>query len=271
MAFKKEYFSLNVKRVILYYLLYCILFIILDLIFVSVFTFFHFLLEHDMNTIENWLNRNTWEILSLSKIISLLTTAKITKLNFVEDIRYRDFLTKTKFIPTLRIWGVIFFILIIFYAFITLFDGGLIENQFKKELFYSSFLGSFCFYTSDFLMIYLLAKVYPIKIKERSIIMYICLLFFILASKVALPYLNKYYVFLMVHFMTMYILSHKDHLPDIIVYGLFVIAPLSSLYGFDIVWDNAYSLFSYQKPIPAIGIFAIWGVAISYYHLSRAD
>lgn len=267
----EKYFPINVRRIVLYYLLYCILFVIVDLILISIFTFFHFLLEHDMNTVENWLNRNTWEILAGSKLVSLYFSAKITKLNLVDESRYRDYFLKIRFIPTFKIWGVIVFILVIFYAFITLFDGGVVRNQFKEELFYSSFWGSFFFYVCDFLMLTILTKVYPVKDNEKSTVMYICLFIFILTSKMALPYLNKYYIFLMVHFITMYVLSMHNRIPDIIVYALFVIAPLSSIYGLDIVWDNAYSLFSYQKKIPGMGILAIWGVAISYYHLSRAD
>lgn len=260
-----------VKIVTLYYLLYCFLFVLFHLSFVSIFSFFHFLLDHDMNTIEDWLNRNSWEILALSKISAIFVATKITKLNSYNLIKYRTYFLKLNWIPSKKIFGVILFLLTIFYAFIIQFGGGLVQNQFKEDLFYSSFIGSFTFYIVDFMMIYILLRNYDIPKKYYNKIMYITLIFFLISSKIALPYLNKFYIFLMIHFITMIFLTKKDKISDVFVYAVFIIAPLSSVYGLDIVWDNAYSLLSYQKSLPVIGILGIWGVALGYYHYSRAD
>lgn len=263
--------TLNGKRIILYYLLYCFLFILGDLLLISIFSFFHFLLDHDMNTIENWLNRNTWEILSAAKLFSLILATKITKLNFVDEISYRKFLKKSLEYPTIKIWGLSLFLLIIFYAFITQFGGGVETNKFKEELFYSSFFGSFIFYITDFVMLFLLMKIFIIEKKEAIRLMYISFLIFLLASKLALPYLSKYYIFLFVHFVTLYLVLLKKRPSDLIIYAIFVIAPLSSLYGIDIVWDNAYALFNYQQSLPIIGVIGIWSLGLGYYYLSSVE
>lgn len=268
---KTEFLSLNGKKILLYYILFSFIFTLVNLLSLSVFVFFHFLLEHDMSTIENWLNRNTWEILILSKLVALFLSTKITKLNLVDDIKYRDVLKRSFRIPSIRVGGLVFFILTIFYAFITQFGGGVNVGQFKEELFYSSFIGSFFFYSCDFVFMYILFKIYSPEKRDLSKVMYLTLLIFIGSSKLALPYLSKYYIFLMVHFLSLYIFLLKDQLSDSFIYALFVIAPLSSIYGLDIVWDNSYSLFSYQKPLPVLGIIGIWLLGLGYYHTSRVD
>jgi hypothetical protein len=167
--------------------------------------------------------------------------------------------------------GFILFLLTIFYAFIEQFGGGVDQNQFKEDLFYSSFIGAFMFYIIDFVMLYLLLKIFKIKKEYNSKLMYLTLMLFLISSKVALPYLDKFYVFLMIHFITLFYLGQKAKLIDVLCYAIFIISPLSSIYGLDIVWDNAYSIFTYQKELPVIGIFGIWGLAIGYYHYSKID
>lgn len=267
------YFNIpiDVRKVFLYYLIYCMTFLLVHLALVSTFSFFHFLLDHDMNTIENWLNRNAWEVLGFSKLSSLYIVSRVLKLNLYNDIKLRTLFSFNSFIPSKKMIGLVVFLLTIFYAFIMQFGGGVEQSQFKEDLFYSSFLGAFLFYVTDFCMIHILLKMLNIKKQYYSKLMYLTLVMFLISSKVALPYLDKFYVFLMIHFVTLFYLGQKDKLVDVLCYALFVISPLSSVYGLDIVWDNAYSIFSYQKSLPVVGVLGIWGIAIGYYHYSKVD
>lgn len=259
------------RKLVLYYILYCFGFLLIHLSLVSTFSFFHFLLDHDMNTIENWLNRNAWEILFFSKITSFVIVSKIIKLNVYKNVRVRDILSLNTYFPSKRVFGATLFLLVIFYAFIHQFGGGIVENPFKEDLFYSSFIGSFMFYIIDYCLLFFLMNVFEISKEQFSRVMYSCLIIFVITSKIALPYLNKFYLFLMIHFIMMFYLGRKGELVDVIFYGLLVISPLSSVYGLDIVWDNAYSVYTYQKQLPILGVVGIWGIAIGYLHFSKVD
>ncbi|MDH5415550.1 MAG: hypothetical protein OEW87_15545, partial [Flavobacteriaceae bacterium] len=199
--------SAEIKKLYIYYFIYSLLFIFLHLVMVSTFSFFHFLLNHDMSTIENWLNRNTWEILSMSKLASLIFTGQIVKLNHYSDIKFQDFFSDQSLWPSKKIFGMSLFILTIFYALIIQFGGGVVQNQFKEELFYSSFLGSFLFYMADFVMVYFLVLVFEIPRRHLLRLIYPCLFLFLVTSKVALPYLNKFHVFLVVHYFTLFLIA----------------------------------------------------------------
>ncbi len=262
----------EVRRVCLYDFLYTLFFVLSYLMVVSTFTFFHFLLNHDMGTVENWLNRNTWEILSLSKIVSLIIVLNIVKINLYKELRISSYfmLGGGLWIPSRKIIVMTIFILTIFYAFITQFGGGIVESEFQEYLFYSSFIGSFLFYFADFFVLYVLIDTFDVKRANENIVMYISFVFFLISAKIALPYLNKFYIFLLIHFMTLFQLGRKKKLIDPLFYALFVIAPLTALYGLDIVWDNAYSVFSYRKSLPIIGVVGIWAIAVGYYHFPRS-
>ncbi len=263
--------SYGIRSVVLYYILYNIIFALTHLILLSIFSFFHFLLDHDMNTIENWLNRNTWEILSVSKLAASLCIYKFVRLNRYVDTRIKDLINNESFFPSDKIIGFSLYLLVFVYAFIVQFGGGVSTGQFKEELFYSSFIGSFLFYFIDILVLYFFITSFELKKKDYTKVLYSSLFVFILTTKITLPYLNKFYVFLIIHFISLFYLAKLKRGMDCFYYSLFVIAPLSSLYGLDIVWDNAYSLFSYQSEPPSYGLLLIWGLGLGYFHLSRLD
>ena len=224
-----------------------------------------------MSTIENWLNRNSWEILSLSKLFSAFTFYKIVHINRFSEFKIKNTLKRFEWMPSEKIIGIIIFILILVYAFIMQFGGGIAEGQFKEGLFYSSFVGSFLFYYTDFVILLFLIKSFKLEETDLNKVMYSSLILFLLSTKIVLPYLNKFHIFLVVHFLSLFYFGRKNAYKDAFYYALFVIAPLSSVYGLDIVWDNAYSLFSFQKELPVSGIAMIWSLAIGYYQYSRAD
>ena len=67
-----ETFSKPMQKIGLYYLGYCGSLILIQISLVSIVAFFHFLLDHDMAVVENWLTRNAWEMLCFSKITALI-------------------------------------------------------------------------------------------------------------------------------------------------------------------------------------------------------
>lgn len=54
-----------------YYASYQLLFVIIFIILSSSGAFFHFLLNHEISIVESWLHNNHWEILIISKLLSL--------------------------------------------------------------------------------------------------------------------------------------------------------------------------------------------------------
>ena len=259
------------KRLVFYYTLYCVFFVVVHLLFVSIFSFFHFLLEHEMGTIENWISRNSWEIIAISKMISLLTVVTLTQLNYYGEKKFKEYFSPMTACPTRKAVAFILFILVIFYSLIMQFGGGIKSNQFLDDLFFSSFFGSLIFFGTDMICIFYLQSYFKfkeIKFYKRLLLL---LTMFLISSKIVLPYLSKYLIFLVVHFISLYYLGFKRNLGDMLLYLVFIVAPMSSLFGMDLVWDSSYAIFTYDEKVPVFGIISIWCVALGYYRLSRLN
>lgn len=264
-------FSIGARKILLYYIGYCTLFLITHLAFISLVSFFHFLLDHDMAVIENWLYRNAWEMIVLSKTISALLIIKALKLNnyFVNSLF--QILKTDVWKPARKVLVFIFFISILFYALIMQFSGELINNTKETDFAYVSYIGSSLFYLIDFLVINVLFRNIEVKQKRKYFALGVSLIaMFLLFTKATLPYISKYYIFLVLHFATLLLLLFKErkNMINPLLYTLIIIGPFSSLYGLDIVWDNAHSIYSYSESLPIVGISGIWLIGLGYYYKS---
>lgn len=345
-------------KIIASYTLFAILYCLIHLILTSVFSFFHFLLDHDLATVNNWLSLNSWEIISFSKLSAVLVMVKLFQFNSYGDNYFWASIGEYFKSPSKKIFVIIFFVLAILYALIEQFGGGIRSNSLFENLMLSSFLGSFVFYAADFvfliylfnyfdytlsqsigkhidgatlLIFFILGLVFLLgtidffdekvlglsnsmnslllennlsskwnlfeidKVKAFSMLIYaisfvlyvkssfsknlflhfssaLTLLFiFTFFSKLILPYLDKYLLFLVIHFVFLFFLLERMQTVDMGFYLLGIVSLLSVFFGIDLVWDNSYSMFEYSKNLPVIGIIGIWFIALQYYKLSRLN
>jgi hypothetical protein len=261
----------NSRKIILYYFIYCFVFVFAHLGLVSIFSFFHFLLDHDLNTVENWLSLNGWELLVTSKVIAFFTVLYLLKMNNYKEISFKTLFQRMELQPHKKIVGVILFILIIFHLYVRELGGSIEYGVIRSEYLYISFLCSSLFYLIDFAIIYVLEYYYepvPGSFKVRLMSL---LLLFLVSIKVAQPFLDGIYLILFIHFVAMYYFCRKKYFTNGLLYSLFVISPLSAVYGLDIVWSNSYSFIQFENQIPVFGFIGIWALALTYFHYSRID
>lgn len=258
-------------KYLFYYFLFCLLFVLIHLLLVSIFSFFHFLLDHEMGTIESWISRNSWELISFAKGSSFFLVYKLTKLNDYKEKKFWDYFKELLQRPSKKSIILVLFILGIFYALIVQYGGGIKSNQFLDDVLFSSFFGSLCFFGIDVICLIYLYQFFGHKPESYWVYTFYNLILFILASKIVLPYMTKYLILLVVHFLTLSYLSHQYKLSDILVYLVLIVAPMSSFFGLDLVWDNSFAIVNYNEKIPVIGILSIWLVALTYYRISRLD
>ena len=263
------HFSLGTRKVLLYYFGYSVLFLIFHLATISFVSFFHFLLDHDMSVIENWLYRNAWEMILISKALAGFIIVKSLQLNnyFVKNLFF--ILKSDTWKPTRSAIVFILFIAVLFYALIHQFGGEIVGGNKSIDFVYISFLGSILFYFIDFIVINILVRNLLLSSKRKYFLLTLALTFiFMLFTKATLPYISKFYIFLILHFFTLLILlfTNKMNIINPILYSIFIIGPLSALYGLDLVWDNAHALYSYKESLPIAGIIGVWFIGLIYYY-----
>lgn len=351
-----DFFSHKETKIILYYMFYATLYCFNHLVLTSVFSFFHFLLDHDLSTINNWLSFNGWEIISFSKIFSVIFVVKFLQFKSYRKIYFWSLLRTHTQGPSKKIFVIVFFILAILYALIEQYGGGVQSEILIENLLFSSFLGSSLFFFTDFIfllflfrhfdyfsdlanekssdsasllfnficgMIFLIGilefiygnliknipSIYSFfmihdlfsksgifnidNMKTITLLVYflvfmglikakfsskrakhfftsVSLLFiFTISSKLILPYLDKFLLFLIIHFVFLFYLLENMKALDMGIYIIGVIALLSTLFGIDLVWDNSYSMFEYSEKIPVLGIVGLWLIIIQYYKRSK--
>ena len=145
--------SLGIRKILAYYLGYSLLFLVIHLSLISLVSFFHFLLDHDMLVIENWLYRNAWEMIFFSKLISAMICIKALKLNNYFISSLFSILKNDIWKPTKEASIFIIFIIVLFHVLIAQFGGEVTGNSKSTDFAYISFLGSISFYLIDFIVI----------------------------------------------------------------------------------------------------------------------
>jgi hypothetical protein len=266
-VFGRFLFSSEARKLLIYYTIYCIFFLLFYLGLVSTISFFHFLLDHEMGVIENWLNRNTWEVLILAKATSGYFTVKSLYLNNYQFWDIRKFLKKTIHPPEQKLVVIVLFIVIFLYALLNQFGSQLIARESELSFSLTSYLGSILFYIIDiFVISYSLVHMEVTRKQKIKLNVALPVLFYI-TTKIALPYVDKYTIFIFLHCISLNILLFKNdkNFSNPLFYSILVIGPLSTLLGIDLVWDNSYALYSYPQTMPIIGVLLIWLTALVYY------
>ena len=260
-------FSSSARKILFYYFIYCVLFLLFYLALVSTISFFHFLLDHEMGIIENWLNRNTWETLIVSKVLSGLCTVKSLMLNNYNYHSFQSFFKEKLMAPDSRVYVIVLFIVIFLYALLNQFGSELINKEAEFSFSFASYLGSVFFYLIDIFVIFYAFTHTDLSKRQRTLLTILVPIFFYITTKIALPYVEKYTLFIFLHIVTMCILMFRGYknFTNLILYSLLVIGPLSTLLGIDLVWDNSYAFYTYPKTVPIIGIVLIWLSALVYY------
>ncbi len=256
------------RRVIAYYLGYCFIFFLMHLSLVSIGSFFHFLIDHDMHIIENWLFTNAWELIIVSKIFASVIIIKALKLNNYIITNLFTILKTNRWRPSFSAMVLLIFLSIFLFALILQFGKGIEFNEKSSLYVMTSFIGSILFYLCDLLVInILLRNVVSFSRQKNSLLIFSILVIFIVTTKVTLPHVDNFFFLIILHFLTLLLLLFKErkNIMNIILYCCVVIGPLSSILGFDLVWENAHSVYQYNKTLPHLGIAGIWLIGIVYY------
>lgn len=266
MEIVQNVFSKNFKRYLIYYNLYGLIFFLLNLCVVSVVASFHFMLEHRIGSVEDWIFRHSWELILVGKLLAFVTTLRIVNYLFhagnplVEYFRQTNQRLKGE---TITIIGFLF--LVISISGQVQFSRTLNENINHQIL---SFWGTFFYYFLDFLMLAYLRFLYPLEGGKYQELTY-SLLFpalFYFYSIISTDYDREisHLIFLnMLLVMQIYIHFNLSWV-NVAIFLLAFVAPLSSFIGMDLIWGNRYSPFILTKSFPFSSALVFFTAAVIY-------
>lgn len=259
------------NNVIVHYLIYSLIFVIINFSSISVVAFFHFLLGHELSVIEYWLNRNGWEVLIFSKVLASIVFLSFFTLNFSHKSLHKELLS-FDYRPTWNGGAIILYFLITT-CFCFYFLGDFKYGKNTEDFLYTSFLGSILYYFTDYLVVLFILKAQQMTEKMRvTLTLYLSLLFFI-STKIALPYTSQYYLFIFLHFLTLLVfhIRNQKNLMNPLLYAIIIIGPLSSFFGVDLVWDNTYSPYQINRSNITVSILFIWVFGLIFHYKRKTN
>jgi len=253
------------KKNLIYFGIYLFVVLFVQIIFLSVITSFHFLLDHDMSIVENWVYRNGWEITIIVKLLGAYIFYQLFTLRKYDKIEFSKFLKQSFLLPNRTAVNAVVFILF----FTTLIgDYSLktssIENISSHLL---SYLGTFLYYFIDYCFIYYIRLYYPIESNsKRLLIKFLYTLLFGLFTVITLPYASNIDLIILAHFFTLLVLSNSKNFRwwNGALYLLLVVGVRSTFFGDDILWRDEFAIFKYSEEPHGFTLLVIWLIAIGY-------
>jgi len=259
----------NISKHVLYFLGYGFIFFSIHLFIISLASFFHFVLNHRFNVIEEWVFRNSWNMVMISKLISVLLMYKFlsvkryTRNDLFHALRSklllppRDIIISILFLTTFLIWY------------------GKPYMVSDKEIFALSTLesiyGVISFYFFDFIILWYLRFLIPLDSKRDRIIS--CLLFpllFYLTNTLAISYEKYFNFFLVLNFCALWtIFELTKNWFFSVFYLLVFVTPLTTFFGLDPIWGRDNAFFNFTTELQLVPCVALWLVCLGHLLIGR--
>ena len=254
-------------------ILYCFFYVILwgvHLILISLVSFFHLLLEHNIRTIGDWIGDRGWGLIIISKVsvfyLAMLFVNLKTKKIFSLKSYFRNSIQK----PRIEVVVTLFFLVIA--------TVGLGQIQFNQTMIVEinrlilSIIGSFVFFAVDYVLLVILDVFYPVR-EEHSRLkrMVILPLLFYVFSAATFVYEQTITLKLYAFFILL-VYSGEWRRKNWTLPAIFLIAfivPAFSLLGLDPVWGEIYSPMSASRQISTTSIFILIIFAIGYLQYTQ--
>lgn len=257
----------NQNKQILNYGIYQIIGWLFFMILVSVSTFFHFLLNHRLGVIEDWLFEFGWQLIIFSKLISFIFLYSFFKIKFdVGNPMETIFFQGNKKIKNALIKS-IFFILVsatVFGSFHVNFN-----FNFLKTL--ASYISSTLFFGLDIVFIMLLQKVWKVDEEKNSNLIWIFSGIFVILSHLFYFKDSPYSLLFLIHIFLVLKFTFDKYLSwsNPMLYVLLIVGASVSLIGLDPVWTHHFTIINSSFGNDAIFLYAIIFVNLIYLILNK--
>lgn len=252
------------------------------LLIISLFSFFHFLLNHKVFEIEEWVYEHGWFIIVSSKVLSTYVILKFTTLKNSYRRPIKEFFQNDLERPSgdVIVLSLFFLISNIFFSKPYFFEH--LNNEFFKIVI--CFFSVILFYFTDVVTIYFLEKYSSISRLEKLTRMTFYLFIFFLNNKLIFPMISfketnpsdpsffevnllmtfHFFVILYLGLYSTEIQKIQRNLGNSLFYVVFILAPFAAFFGQDPLWGGLYSPFRLRVALGKEYYFSL-GIILIFY------
>lgn len=242
------------------------------LILISLVSYFHLLLNHNIRTIGDWIGDRGWVLIITSKVLIFYIAfqfirLKTKKINFV-----RGYFRNSVQMPRKEIVASLLFLILGFTGMGQVKLNSIIIFEFSRMFF--SVLGTIIFFAVDYALLIILEIFYPIHAEgKRTQKLFLFPLLFYLFTYATFIYEQSVSIKLYGYFFLLLYLGEwrRKNWTLPLLYLLAFLVPVYSFFGLDPVWGSNYSFFLIDKNISSFSHFILIGTAILYLHFNQEN
>lgn len=256
----------NLLKNIKYYASYQLIYVASVIILVSIGAFFHFLLDHEISIVESWLHNNHWEILIISKLLSLYLINQWFTVRLYELKTIRTLIKELVRWPEPKAVVISIFIVI---SSLVLGKIGVTGHTFSYWYYhFASFLGLILFFGIEFIVIVYLDDI--LNQHEKPSKLWLSLVYTMLFTGAFMLTVPDYYgllPYVVFCYSSLIYLSGKSFRiwSNVVCFLLLFVAPMGSFFGLDPVWGGDFSPFKLQDKLSVLFLALVWTISFCYY------
>ncbi|MBC7712688.1 MAG: hypothetical protein H7177_05090 [Rhizobacter sp.] len=252
------------KQILIYFLFYGFLWGF-HLILISLISFFHLLLDHNIRTIGDWIGDRGWTLIIISKVIVFYLAMLFVSLKTKKFFSLKSYIRNSIQTPRIEVLVAILFLLIGLMGIGEMNLNSTMIVELGRMIL--SIVGTFVFFSVDYILLVILDVFYPVRDDSMRLKrLFLLPMLFYLFSAATFVYEQTISMKLYAFFILM-LYSGEWRRKNWTLPAIFLIAfiiPSYSLLGLDPVWGEAYSPIIASKKIGTFSLFILIGFALGY-------
>ena len=250
-----------------YYVLFYLVMWSLHLILISLISYFHLLLNHNIRTIGDWIGDRGWALIITSKILIFYLASQFIRLKSKKINLVRDYFRNNMQFPRKEILVALFFLLI---GLMGLGNIGINRNLiFELDRILFSIVGTFVFFGVDYALLIVLEIFFPLyEQKEKNKKLFIFPLLFYLFTTATFIYEQTVTIKLYAFFLLLMYVGEwrRSNWTVPLLFLVAFLIPCYSFFGLDPVWNANYTFFRMERSISSFSFFVLISFAIGYLY-----
>lgn len=260
-----DFFDSPLGSQIKYYSLFYFVLWVLHLILISLISYFHLLLNHNIRTIGDWIGDRGWTLIIISKLLIFYLSLQFIRLKSKKISHLKSYFRNSLQVPRKEIFVALIFLLLGLSGLGKLDVNPSLIFEFSRIIY--SVVGTFIFFSVDYALLIVLEIFFPLEdVKEKNQKLFLFPLLFYYFSYATFIYEQavsfKLYAFF---FLLLYVGEWRRRNWTIpLLFLIAFLVPAYALFGLDPVWGSSYTIFSAGRAISSASVFILIGFAVGY-------
>ncbi len=262
-----DFFKSNLGNQVLFYSLFYGVLWLFHLLLISLISYFHLILDHNIRTIGDWISDRGWIIIIIAKVCVFYLATLFIGLKTKKIYSLKSYLRNSIQIPRLEIIVTLLFLLLGLIGLGNIQINKMMILEVDRLLY--SIIGTFLFFGIDYAFLIIIDVFYPVRsdqdLNKRMFIF--PLLFYIFSNSTFIYEQTISLKHFIIFFLLLYVGEWRRRNWTIPLFFLVAfIIPLYAFMGFDPVWADLYTPFAAERKVSTFSFLILISFGVAYLH-----